>query len=441
MKKILALVATLAIVFSLVSCGTSSGTSTTKTTLKIAFFQGGYGDAWAKAIGTKFMEANPDVTIAYEGDPGLTEKMGPRLESGANLPDLAFVLQTNWEVWAIKGYLADLSDIYGKEVDNGKTLAQKLQPAIKDYGLINKKYWIVPWNDGATGLIYNVKMFQTNNWQVPVTVDDLNALLPQIKAKGIAPFAWGGKVASYWDFPTIGWWAQYEGAAGIETFKAMASPNVYAQQGRLKAFQEFEKLILDPTNSIAGAAAMDHIQSQMAFVQGKAAMIPDGAWLENEMKTSLPKGFEMKMMQLPTISGAKDTKVNYTSSGDFIVVPKKAKNVELAKKFLQFMSTDAMLKLYTEKTGAPRPFVYDTSAIPGLTEFNKSVLNIWQNSKNIYMFSANPIYYSQLYNWPNLGAPYMQIFQGDVTAQDAYDQMASYASTNWETLKTTLGLS
>ena len=442
MKRIGAFLLVAALALAMTACGAGSGTAGKNggETLKIAFFNGGYGDAWIKAIGEKFTAANPGVKIEYQGDPGLTEKLGPRLDSGTTLPDLAFVLQTNWEVWGVKGYLADLTDLYGQTVDNGKTLAQKLQPGIRDYGKINGKYWIVPWSDGATGLVYNESLFEKNSWKVPTTVAELNALLPQIKAAGVAPFAWGGKVASYWDFPVIGWWAQYEGVQGIETFKAMAGPEVYAQQGRLKAIEEFEKIITDPANSVEGASAMDHIQSQMAFLQGKAAMIPNGAWIENEMRNSLPQGFKMKMMQLPAIDGAKDSKVNYTASGDFTIIPAKAKNVELAKKFIRFMSTDEMLKLYTEKTGAPRPFVYDAASVPGLSDFNKSVVDIWQNSENIYMFSASPLYYSQLYNWPNIGSPYMMIYQGDSTAQDAFDQMSSFASQQWSALKTQLGL-
>ena len=37
----------------------------------------------------------------------------------------------------------------------------------------------------------------------------------------------------------------------------------------------------------------------------------------------------------------------YTSSQDMIFIPKKAKNVEVAKDFLKFMARDDMLKLYT----------------------------------------------------------------------------------------------
>lgn len=49
-------------------------------------------------------------------------------------------------------------------------------------------------------------------------------------------------------------------------------------------------------------------------------------------------------------------KVNYTAPPDYIVIPKKADNVEGAKAFLTFMNSDEMLKLYTAETGSPRLF-------------------------------------------------------------------------------------
>ncbi|MFC5403238.1 ABC transporter substrate-binding protein [Cohnella soli] len=421
------------------SAPTASG-KVQETTLKVSYFKGGFGEEWIKQSAAAFEKAHPGVTVQLEGDPGITEKMGPRLESGANLPDVAFVLRTGWQRWAIKGYLADLSDIYAAEIDNGKTLKDKLQPGIADYGQIQSKYWVVPWTDGATGLVYNAQMFEDNGWSVPTTTKELEDLLPKIKEKGIAPFAWGGKVMSYWDFPVVGWWAQYEGTEGMETYKKMESPDVYGEQGRLKALEEFEKLIMDESNSIQGAAAMDHIQSQMAFLQGKAAIIPNGGWIETEMKNSAPAGFRMKMMQLPAIEGAKDAKVNNTMGGDFAIVPAKAKNAELGKEFLKFISTDEMLKLFTEKTGSVRPFVYDAGSVPGLSEFSKSVIDIWQNSKNLYLYSENPIYYSKFYDWPLAGAPYMMIYQGDETAKSAFEGNWSYAKENWDSVKADLGI-
>ncbi|GBG11289.1 ABC carbohydrate transporter substrate-binding [Paenibacillus agaridevorans] len=444
MKKWAILLVAAVMAFTMAACSGNNeegdGNSETEQVLKIAYFNGGYGDEWLKGWVAAFEAAHPGVKVEIEGDPGITEKMGPRLESGANLPDLAFVLRTNWQRWGIMGYLADLTDVYESTIDNGKTFKEKLQPGAADYGLIRDKYWVAPWTDGATGFVYNAGMFEEHGWKVPETMAELEQLLPSIKEKGIAPFAWGGKVMAYWDFPTVGWWAQYEGAEGVEAYKEMASPDVYGQEGRLKALEQFYELLADPSNSISGAEGMDHIQSQMAFVQGKAAIIPNGAWLENEMRTSLPEGFRMKMMQLPAIDGAKDAKVNNTQGGDFAIIPAKAKNVELAKEFLKFTASDDMLKLFTEKTGSVRPFVYDAASVSGLSEFSQSVIDIWQNSRNVYLFSQNPIYYSKYYDWPLAGAPYMMIYMEDETPESAFQGNLQFAKENWEKTKADLGI-
>ena len=442
--KLLAIVLVLVMIVAFAGCnnskGNSEGTSQSSKkmsgTLKIAFFKGGYGDEWINAIAAEYKRNNPDVQLSLQGDPGITAKMGPRLESGANIPDIAFILSTNWQQWAAKGYLEDLSDLYDTTVENNKKFKDLLQPDVVDYGKYMDKYWSIPWNDGCVGIAYNAGMFEENGWEVPKTMKEMQeVLLPAIKQKGIAPFAWGGKVMGYWDFPVIAWWAQYEGMEGMRTFMKMEGSEVYAQEGRLKALEQYERLVLDPTNSIKGAMAMDHIQSQMAFVQGKAAMMPNGAWLENEMKNSLPEGFKMKMMQVPAIEGAKDPLVNNTMIGDFVIVPSKAQNKELAKDFLRFMTEEKMLRLYTEKTGTPRPFIYDIENIPGLTDFNRSVLDIWKNSKNLYLYSGNPMYSTKLFNWPQIGAPYVLIQIGDMTAKQAHSAMAGYVDSKWEELK------
>ena len=99
------------------------------------------------------------------------------------------------------------------------------------------------------------------------------------------------------------------------------------------ALEAFETLIGDQSNSTSGVNGLIHTQAQMQFINGFAAMIPNGIWIETEMKAALPEGFEMKMMQIPTIEGAKISKINNSMLGDFIVVPKEAKNKELAKEF------------------------------------------------------------------------------------------------------------
>lgn len=427
-----------------VGCGentdTPSGITGEKVTLKISYFKGGYGEEWLKAITDAYTAKHPNVTFVLEGDPEMTLKIGTRLESGANLPDIAMVLSTSWQQWAAKGYLEDLSDIYAADVGNGITMHDKLIDETAEVGRYAGKYWMVPWSDALNGIVYNAKLFRENGWEVPETVDELLALMDDMKAAGVTPFAFGGKVISYWDFPVLAWWAQYEGMEGMQTFLKMENADVYAQQGRLKALEVFEDIIMDKTNYVDGAMGMDHTQSQMAFLQGKAAMIPMGAWMETEMKNSLPEDFELAMMLTPSIDGAKMTNVSVSTGQDMIFIPKKSKNKDVAKDFLKFMASDEALQLYTQKTGAPRPFEYEPN-LEGLSDFSKNVMTLWQSANKVYMFSESPIYFMKYNYWPAAGTPYARIQIGDETAAEVWSGDLSFARSKWEQTKEELGMS
>lgn len=446
MKRIIALtLVLLSLATCCVGCGDGSGNEGTagsedKVVLKISYFKGGYGEEWIKAICDAYTAEHPNVTFQLEGDPDMTLKIGTRLESGANLPDIAMVLSTSWQQWAAKGYLEDLSDVYAADVGNGVTMHDKLIDETAEVGYYAGKYWVVPWADVLNGFVYNAKMFRENGWEVPKTVDEMFSLMDDMKAKGVTPFAFGGKVISYWDFPVLAWWAQAEGMEGMQTFLDMESPDVYAQQGRLTALQIFEDIIMDKSNYIEGAMGMDHTQSQMAFLQGKAAMIPMGAWMETEMKNSLPEDFELAIMLAPAVDGAKMTDVSVSTGQDMIFIPKKSKNKEVAKDFLKFMASDEMLQLYTQKTGAPRPFEYEPD-LEGLSDFSKNVMTLWQSANKVYMFSDNPIYFMKYNYWPATGTPYARIQIGDETAQEVWAGDTSFARSKWDATKAELGLS
>jgi hypothetical protein len=78
--------------------------------------------------------------------------------------------------------------------------------------------------------------------------------------------------------------------------------------------------------------------------------------------------------------------------------------------------------------------------VEGLSEFTQSVVDIWQNSDNIYLYSDNPVYFSKFYDWPMAGAPYMMIFYEDETAESAFAGNAEYARQYWDEAKAELGL-
>ncbi|MDY3195527.1 MAG: extracellular solute-binding protein [Paracholeplasma sp.] len=442
MKKVVLVLLSITLTLSLAACGKKKADSG-KERLVIAFAEAGYGRGWLENLEAAFEAENENVDIILDGNPNMTANAGPKIESGRDLADIYFLLETNWQRWATRGYLEPLDDLYEMETEPGVTLEDKLIDEVVEFGRIGDNMYALPWNDGVTGLVYNSKMFRDKGWEVPETVNDLIDLTEQIKTEGagVKPFTWPGQYSAYWNFVVYGWWAQYEGLEAMNEFYQFESPEVFKQEGKLKALEAYETLIGDQSNSTAGVNGLIHTQAQMQFINGFAAMIPNGLWIESEMKAALPAGFEMKMMPIPTIEGAKEPKINNSMLGDFIVVPKQARNKELAKEFLRFMAEDKQLLQYTKDTGTPRPFEYDPTTIEGLSPFILSALEIWKNSKSFYIISKSPLYYGVYVNtFPKSGAPYGDIYLGEESAESVWNGDYQYVFERWDEFKRNAGM-
>lgn len=424
--------------FSLSSCGNAFG----ENTIWIAFAETGYGRAFLEEWIKEFQEANPDKDYEFylEGDPQMTAEIYTRLSTHNEVPDLFFSLDTNWQQWAARGLLHNLDEVYGAAVDeSGMKMVDFLQENIRDFGkLSDGHYYVVPWSDGVNGLIYNYTMFEQYGWEVPETVDELMVLIDEINAldcnhddnkdNDIAPFAWSGTQANYWDFVVDNWWAQYEGEQAYNEFFTFEDPITYTQQGRVEALRVFNDLLVNentyaaPKNSIEGAMGTTYTLAQTAFIQGKSAMIPNGPWLENEMREVMPEDFEMRMMPTPFIEGAKKDengeyiRINASSAGDFFCIPKEAPNIDGAIEFLKFINTRASVESYTRVTGAMRPFQYRGSEVEGLnvSNFMRSCLEIYENSTTVYYYSTSPMNWAnRLGKWPQIGSPYVAMISGE----------------------------
>ena len=65
----------------------------------------------------------------------------------------------------------------------------------------------------------------------------------------------------------------------------------------MTALNATEKLVKDGL-TLTGSATLSHTESQQAWLDGKAAFLPVGTWLENEMKKTIPADFKMKHLEL-----------------------------------------------------------------------------------------------------------------------------------------------
>lgn len=391
-KKIYLLGLILCLTLSIISgCNKPSKEISDKTVLNVSYSMSGWGDDWFVLLKNEFEKEHKGVTVQLTSEPDITGKIGMRFESGENLPDVAFLFETNYRQWAAQGFLADLTDLYeGDNYDKTFKFKDHITSEAYTYSKYLDKNWIVPWSTGVMSIVYNAGMFESNGWEVPDTQSELQSLCKTISAKGIAPFVYSGMQVTYWDFPVRTWILQKAGLSYLDEFKNLKDAEPYKNVARESAYSEFLK-IFDNKWVLENSEGLSFTEAQMEFLRGEAAMIPCGYWLENEMKQVLPEGFRMKMMKTPAIDGAKNANISYVMIGDMILVPAKSKNIELSKEFIKFSSSNKMLQQAAVLAGGFRPFKYSLDNV-NITEFTKSVYDIMQNNINVSFTNDNVLY-------------------------------------------------
>lgn len=314
-------------------------------------------------------------------------------------------------------------------------------------------YWMLPWSSLTCGMVYNVDVVKStprrstgSNWtHAPETmselyeyVDDLNA--SQLKSSDgtkVQAFAIGLQKGQWWlTFPLKVWWAQLQGVvepsviatsrnqgsyydfwdfgAPEYSFGANGEKNVWNQIGIQGGLDILRSLLVNKstgkyTNTIDKCDEIEATRAEQAFAQGKAAFIFVGNWIENEIADFMPEGFKMEAMYVPTVDSSinERTGVNYIPEGfecsekinnnaemDLALVPSKAPNKELAKKFLAFINSEEMLLQFTKQTGVARPYQYDPmkNEADGFeySGYVKSALNLAKNADhNIVEYPMN----------------------------------------------------
>lgn len=492
MKRLL----TVVVAALLSCCAVFGGCDTAKTrnpdigkngSIEILYYKGGTGSEWIEALAEAF-EDETLIKVNLKDDTTATEQALTLLEANRNLPDLMFILYTNWQKYVQNDWLAPMDDLYdgtfsyevngvtitseyatagttvytGNGETSGLTLKEIMVSDFVDYGLTAQKlgeekhYWVMPWTAPCTGIVYNVKLLESVGYsEPPATEAELKDLCAKLTAKGIAPFSWGGTEMGYWNFPVLGWWAQYSGVETWQNFYQFESEEVFLDQGRVEALRLWQDLLVDPAtgnwiNSISAPMGRDHMDAQTQFIKGEAAMTPTGSWIETEIKDFLRPDFEMKMMPLPAIEGAQTdedgnpVQVLNVEAGDFALIPKNAPNVEAAKAFLAFMNRPEWVEKFSATTGIPRPFNYKPSTLSGISDFKKSCFDLYENSVCMYRVSDSALYtYVGIREWPNYGptSTYGNLAGANKKTPEEINQlMYDYVHKNWRTWMKSVGL-
>lgn len=237
--------------------------------------------------------------------------------------------------------------------DPSKTVRETLVDGTVDVGSYNGTFHAMNYVLFVYGMWYSQSLFDKHKWEMPTQWADFVTLCGEMKAAGLAPIGFGGQNATQYITTTMLTMAAKTGGSDVLVKIDNLDPGAWEQTAVGDAAAAIEDLAAKKY-FLPGAAALTHTQAQTEWVKGEVGCYPNASWIENEMKSATPKGFDMMMAPLPALSAddAMPAESVYSSPGESFIVPRKAKNVRGGMEFLRHMLAKDNAVTYSELTGS-----------------------------------------------------------------------------------------
>ncbi|MCR8643699.1 extracellular solute-binding protein [Paenibacillus sp. N1-5-1-14] len=329
----------------------AGSTDTLKGDFEIQYFVGGYGDAWWKKMVEEFGKLHPNLKIKQSAGPKINDQMQPRWIQG-DPPDVVYIdgAGSNEAQMVKDDQLLDITDWFkGAKNADGKQISDLLIAKPIDY---SGKTFTIPLVFGSWGTFYDKAWFKEKGWKTPTDFQSFMEVSKTIKDAGIKPYIHTGMYPYYISggFLDSAIISENGGDASILKKIEALDPTVFSSDPFKKALDKLAQIrdagFIDPAS-----VGINHTDSQMLFLQHKDAFIPNGLWVENEMKANIPAGFTFGF--IPSIAqdaGKPSVVVPYTSQ---MAIAKKSKNPEAAKAFVQYILTEKSAVQWAELAGVP----------------------------------------------------------------------------------------
>jgi len=398
-RTLITLAVLTAVGFAITGCGDSGSSKTADGTgsgggngkdLEVVSFSGGYGIDFYEKAAKEYEDKHPGVHISVSGGPRAWEQLRPKFANGTP-PGLTW---PGWgmDYWALiyDQQVMPLDDALATPAYDGKgTWKDTFEPSLLKLGQYEGKQYELPYHYNILGWWYDPGVFAKHGWTVPKTFNELLALAPKIKAAGIAPVTYQGKYPAYMIQGFLFPWAASAGGIQVLDDAQSLKPGAWKDPAFLKAAQMI-KQVADAGFFEDGANGQDHTESQMAFLQGKAAMIPCGTWLFSEMSKTMPPGAKMAFMLPPLVDGGKGDPSAIQIGIEPWIIPTKGPNHALAIDFYKYMTSLEKAKQFVEEKGTLMSIKGSDQA--NLPEHLKVPAKLFRDSKTVYAIEYDQWY-------------------------------------------------
>jgi raffinose/stachyose/melibiose transport system substrate-binding protein len=288
----------------------------------------------------KLFEAQNNVAVTIERAPDdqYVQLISARLAAHDG-PDLWL----DWpEVSKVKarvkaGYIEDLTGMNVLSTINDKMLVPFT---------VGGKIYGIPWALNFMGLYYNKDLFDKNGYKIPTNYDEFVKLSEDLQSKNILPIAMNGKDDWAVQFP---WFDIVASTVYSKAKDPKWDDKRYAGQVKFadsalwkdsaaKYDNLMKKGFFGKPNDLIGTT---YDQSKKMFSDGKAAMIIDGSWaLAGYQEIAKQTKMNIGTMALPANNAGEETYLTAAPSTGFVIWS-GSKNKDLAKKFLEFVYSEA----------------------------------------------------------------------------------------------------
>ncbi|MCX4881136.1 MULTISPECIES: ABC transporter substrate-binding protein [unclassified Streptomyces] len=338
--------------------GSDGGSSSDAKTLRLWHYEGpdsAMGVAWNEAI-KEFEATHPGVKVKFE-EKGFEQiqKTAPMILNSSDAPDLMEYNKGNATAGALskQGLLTDLTAEATK-----RGWDKRLSPGVATtsrYGtdgvMGSGKWYGVPNYAEYTMIYYNKALFAKYKIAEPRTFDELTAAMDAFARKGVTPLADAGAeyMAQQYLYQLALSKADRSWVDDFQLYKGKTDFHDAAWTYGATTFADWVKKGYISKKSTSTKAE----DAGVSFIQGKAPIIFSGSWWYGRFQAEAKFDWDSSLWPGSDLTPG--------SGGNLWVVPKNARNKDLAYDFIDITLSKKIQNLLGNKGGVP--VAADTSAI------------------------------------------------------------------------------
>lgn len=305
-------------------------------------------------------EVYPNITLEWECvDWGndFQPKMQQYMQSG--LPDIMIGKAQDVATYAPQGILAEIGEEY---------LAAGLDAARENVTIDGKTYGLV-YNALYQGVYYNRTMFEENGWEIPTTIEELQAIIDDCIAKGITPFA--SHMVDTWSIGNVTMQFMMNDVFNNDPTwgdKFRAGEVSFSDSEAAQTAYKYNELIFN--NTYEDTFSTEQTDCDARMVLGEAAMKVSGSWsIQNFL--DIDESFDFGIFPFPNQTG--DSKLIFEPN-ICIMTSASTEHQDAVNKVLEVLTTDKDLAIeiydYT-KTASMLKDVSPTFDNPSQSDIDK----------------------------------------------------------------------